>query len=286
MAETNGRPAAVVLGLPTDAASSFERGAAAGPRAIRSALYSPSSNLMTESGLDLGADDRWRDLGDLDLPSGEGQGDVVRTEIERAVSRELAGGARFLGFGGDHSVTYPVLRAHSSHRPGLTIVQVDAHPDLYDNFEGDRFSHACPFARIMEETLAVRLIQIGIRTATAHQLQQAKRFGVEILPRAQWLDLEPLEIRPPVYLSIDLDGLDPAFAPGVSHPEAGGLSTRDVLEVIDRMPELAGADIVELNPSRDVRGITAAAAGKIAKELLARLLEPSATPSPTVGAPA
>ncbi len=258
-----------LLGLPTDDASSFARGAADGPAAIRAALRSKSSNLTTEAGLDLGADDRWRDLGDLELAGGE----ATRAEIERAVGEQLEQGHRVLCLGGDHSVAYPILRAVRPHHKRLTVVQIDAHPDLYDSFEGDRFSHACPFARCMEEGLADRLIQIGIRTATEHQRRQAERFGVEIVPRKDWLDLEGLKLEPPVYLSIDLDGLDPAFAPGVSHPEGGGLSTREVLEVIWHVPGLVDADMVELNPSRDLAGVTAAAAGKLVKELLGRLLE-------------
>ena len=263
------RPEVSLLGLPTDEASSFARGAAEGPGAIRSALFSDASNLSTESGLDLGNDKRWRDLGDLALPGGE----ATRAEIEQAVADQLARGARVLSLGGDHSVAYPILRGFRGQHEPLTVVQVDAHPDLYESFEGDRFSHACPFARVMEEGLAARLIQIGIRTATAHQLEQAERFGVEIVPRDRWLDLGALAIEPPVYLSIDLDGLDPAFAPGVSHQEAGGLSTREVLEVIWGLRGLVGADVVELNPSRDPTGVTAAAASKLVKELLGRFLE-------------
>ena len=272
-------PTVSLLGLPTDEASSFARGAAEGPAAIRAALYSDSSNLSIEAreareaseagkaGLDLGADERWRDLGDLDLSGGE----ATRAEIEAAVAKQLDQGNRVLCLGGDHSVAHPILRGHRHHKR-LTVVQIDAHPDLYDSFEGDRFSHACPFARVMEEGLAERLIQIGIRTATEHQLEQAERFGVEMPPRASWLDIDALAIEPPVYLSIDLDGLDPAFAPGVSHPEAGGLSTREVLEIIWRIPGLVGADVVELNPARDGSGITAVAASKLVKELLGRLL--------------
>ncbi len=257
-----------LLGLPTDTASSFARGAAEGPAAIRAALYSDSSNLTTETGFDLGASDDWRDLGDL-----ESTGDQpTRNEIECTVAGELDAGSRVLGLGGDHSVSYPILRAHRRHHEALTVVQIDAHPDLYESFEGDRFSHACPFARVMEEGLATRLVQIGIRAANRHQCEQAERFGVEIVPRRSWLDLGSFELAPPVYLSIDLDGLDPAFAPGVSHPEAGGLSTGAVLEVIWRLPGLVGADVVELNPARDAAGITAAAAGKLVKELLGRLL--------------
>lgn len=263
-------PEVRLLGLPTDEASSFARGAAGGPGAIRAALNSDSSNLFTETGFDLGDDSLFVDLGDLALGV---EGVEVRAAIEKAVAGALEDGARPVCLGGDHSVAYPILLGFRSHFQSLTVVQIDAHPDLYDSFQGDRFSHACPFARVMEEGLAARLIQIGIRTANAHQLEQAERFGVEVVPRRSWLDLEALELEPPVYVSIDLDGLDPAFAPGVSHPEAGGLTTREALEIVGRLPGLVGADVVELNPSRDAGGITAVAAAKLVKELAGQLLQ-------------
>lgn len=260
-----------LLGLPTDEASSYLRGAAGGPRAIRRALHSASSNLSTESGLDLGDLPAFADLGDLELSGGE----ATRREIERGVAAALDDGHRLLCLGGDHSVAHPILRAVAPRHSGLTVVQIDAHPDLYDEFDGDRHSHACPFARVMEEGLVRRLVQIGIRTATVHQRDQAARFGVEIVPRPGWLGLEALKIEPPVYLSLDLDGLDPAFAPGVSHPEPGGLTTREALELVWRLPGLVGADVVELNPTRDTGDLTAYVAAKLVKELVARLVSAS-----------
>lgn len=207
-------------------------------------------------------------MGDLVL-----EGDAAtRAEIEQSVATQLANGGRVICLGGDHAVAYPILRAYGEAYQGLTVVQVDAHPDLYDEFEGDRYSHACPFARVMETGRVKRLVQIGIRTANGHQREQAERFGVEIVPRAAWLDLDALGLAAPVYLSIDLDGLDPAFAPGVSHPEAGGLTTREVLDIIWHVPGLVGADVVELNPRLDPAGITAILAAKLVKELAGRML--------------
>ena len=188
------------------------------------------------------------------------------------MAAHLAQGTRLISLGGDHSVAYPILRAYGERFEGLTVVQIDAHPDLYDNFEGDRYSHACPFARVMEEGLAKRLVQIGIRTANEHQRRQAERFGVEIVVRRAWSALAALELEPPVYLSIDLDALDPAYAPGVAHPETGGLTSREVLDVIWHVPGLVGADVVELNPDRDLGGVTAVLASKLVKELAGRLL--------------
>jgi agmatinase len=257
-----------LIGLPYDASSSFLRGAATAPPRIREALRSPSWNRWSEQSRDvLGAG--LSDAGDLDLPpNGE-----ARARIEAAVAALLADGLRPIALGGDHSVTYPVLRAVGRSAPKLTILHVDAHPDLYDEFEGDRFSHACPFARIMEEGLADRLVQVGIRTLNPDQRRQAERYGVEILDMRAWEGGARPRVAGPVYVSIDLDGLDPAFAPGVSHRDPGGLSTRDVLGLVQGAGgQLVGADVVEYNPGQDLGGVTAMVAAKIVKELAGRML--------------
>jgi arginase family enzyme len=156
------------------------------------------------------------------------------------------------------------------------VVQLDAHPDLYDDFEGDRLSNACPFARIMEEGQVARLVQVGIRTLNGPQRAQAERFGVEVVEMKAWSPDLVVKSDGPIYVSLDLDVLDPAYAPGVSHPEPGGLSTREVVGFLQRLDgPLVGADLVELNPTRDPTGLTALVAAKLAKELLARLLEGS-----------
>jgi agmatinase len=258
-----------LLGVPWDERSSFLRGAALAPPAVRAALHSPSSNLSTESGLDLATETRLLDAGDLELPPG----DAALAAIERGVASLLAGGAGVLALGGDHAVSYPVVRAQARVHGPLSIVHLDAHPDLYDEFDGDRFSHACPFARIMEERLASRLVQVGIRTANAHQRAQAARFGVETVAMDDWRPDLTLVVDGPVYVSLDLDVLDPGFAPGVSHHEPGGLSTREVIGLLQRLRgRVVGADLVELNPARDPSGTTAMVAAKLLKELLARLL--------------
>jgi len=178
-----------------------------------------------------------------------------------------------LALGGDHAVAWPAVRAHARRHHDLTVVQLDAHPDLYDEFEGDRLSNACPFARIMEEGRVLRLVQVGIRTLNAPQRAQVERFGVEVIEMRAWRSDLVVSADGPVYVSLDLDVLDPAFAPGVSHPEPGGLSTRGVIGFLQRLRgRVVGADLVELNPTRDPTGITARVAAKLAKELLARLL--------------
>lgn len=258
-----------LVGVPWDEHSSFLRGAALAPAPIRAAMRSAASNLSTESGLDLGGDPRFSDAGDLEIPAGPG----ALAAIERGIGSQLERGARVLALGGDHAISYPVLRAQAARHQGLTLVHFDAHPDLYDEFDGDRLSHACPFARIMEERLAARLVQIGIRTLNAPQRAQVRRFGVELVEMKDFRPDLVVEAQGPVYVSVDLDALDPACAPGVSHPEPGGLQTRELIGVVQRLRgRVVGADVVELNPARDPDGATARVAAKIAKELAARML--------------
>jgi len=262
-----------VLGVPLDQNSSFMRGAALAPARIREVLYAGSSNLCVEDGLDLGSDTRWRDLGDLEWSADA----EPFAQIEGTVSRLLERDLRVLTLGGDHSITYPLLRAFARKYPGLTILQLDAHPDLYDELDGNRYSHACPFARIMEEGLAARLVQLGIRTMTPHQREQAERFGVEVVEMRDWHPGTPLVLDAPVYLTLDLDALDPAFAPGTSHHEPGGFTSRDVLGIVQGLAApVVGADIVEFNPQRDPAEVTAMVAAKLLKEIVALMLRPLA----------
>jgi arginase len=262
-------PSPRLIGLPYDASSSHLRGPAEAPPLIRAAIHSSHWNTWTEQGQDLLALGALTDAGDLPLPPDA----EARGQIESAIVELLAGGWRPLALGGDHSVTYPILRAVSRSHPSLTILHIDAHPDLYDDFEGDRCSHACPFARIMEEGLARRLVQVGIRTMNEHQRSQADRFGVEVIDMRAWEAGTRPALEGAVYLSIDLDGLDPAYAPGVSHREPGGLSVREVLSLVqDTGGTLVGADVVEYNPRQDLGGVTAIVAAKIVKEVAARML--------------
>jgi agmatinase len=259
-----------VLGVPYDENSSFMKGPASAPPRIREVLNSGSMNLCSESGIDLGAEPRFHDLGDLNLSIGA----ATFEQIEKAITDLLDQKILVLSLGGDHAITYPILKAYGKKYDKLSILHLDAHPDLYDEFEGNRYSHACPFARIMEDNLAGRLVQVGIRTMNPHQHAQAEQFGVEVIDMQKWRPDTVLDLAGPVYLSLDMDVLDPAFAPGVSHHEPGGLSTRDVLNIIQGInTPIVGADIVEFNPKRDSSGITAMAAAKFLKEIAARMVE-------------
>ncbi len=258
-----------VLGIPFDDNESFLRGPAQGPASIRAALQEGAMNLWTESGLDLEASEKWQDDGDIDLDNGKD----AFAKIEASVAAILAQGERVISLGGDHSITYPILRAYAQQYKHLTILHLDAHPDLYEDYEGNRFSHACPFARIMEGHLATRLVQVGIRTMNGHQREQAQRYGVEVIEMRHWTPTLQLALTGPVYLSLDLDVLDPAFAPGVSHHEPGGFTTRELIRILQGLTvPIVGADIVELNPKRDPQNITASVAVKLLKEVLALML--------------
>jgi agmatinase len=264
-----------LLGVPLDRNSSYLRGARFGPGVLRAALGSGSMNWASEGGLDLESDARWSDWGDVERIDGDSAlplGDAMAA-IDSAAEAVWSGGGRLLAIGGDHSISAPLVRAAARHLPPLTVVHFDAHPDLYSLFDDNPHSHASPFHRVMEEGLAARLVQVGIRAMNGVQREAAARFGVEVVPAATAADWPGLEAGGPVYLSIDLDVLDPAYAPGVAHHEPGGLSVRELLTLLARVRgPVVAADLVELNPARDPSGRSAFVAAKLAKELLARLL--------------
>lgn len=264
----NASPTVALLGVPFDARSSFLRGSAQGPAAIRAALASPSSNTWSESIADVGEGRGFVDAGDVAFTDEHDE----RAAIETALTAAFRSARRVIALGGDHSVTYPLVAATRRVHGEFSILHFDAHPDLYPEYEGDRYSHACPFARILEDGLMQRLVQVGIRAMSGVQREQVARYGVEVIDMAAWTRGTRPVVRGPVYLSIDMDGFDPAFAPGVSHREAGGLMPRDVIGLIQEIEgPIVGADVVELNPLRDPLDITAPLAAKLVKELVARM---------------
>ena len=262
-----------LIGIPLDVNSSYLLGAAKAPAKIREALHSDASNSWTELGVDLGAAGAFADAGDLRLSDSLEKVPEDFAEIQRAVGELLAKNEAPISLGGDHSVTYPILKAFGGYYSDLTIIHFDAHPDLYDEFEGSRVSHACPFARIMEGRLAKRLVQLGIRTMNRHQREQAARFGVEVVEMRALPAYNQLKIHGPVYVSFDMDVLDPAFAPGISHREPGGMTVRETIAHLHAIEgTIVGADVVEYNPVQDVSGMTATVAAKIVKEILGRMI--------------
>lgn len=261
-----------ILGVPFDEKSSYLRGAAGGPAAIRAVSTGKCYCGWTELGVNLEEDTVMVDVGDVDT-----SGDVDKSFAltEKAVAAILDKGAVPIVLGGDHSVTYPVLKAFARRFKPLDVLHFDAHPDLYDDLYGDRLSHACPFARILEDGLAASVVQVGVRAVTAAHRAKALKHGVRMIEMKDIRDPLHLRFANPVYISFDMDALDPAFAPGVSHHEPGGLSTRQAVQVIQSLKgSIVGLDVVELNPARDPAAITAAAAFKIVKETAGRIVRP------------
>jgi len=254
----------IIQGIEYDEKSSFQQGPSLAPSQIRNALHSGSMNMFTESGVT------------IDIETIKDRGDFTITsyfDIEDITQRHLDSDAKIFTLGGDHSITFPIVKAHHKKYPFLDILHIDAHADLYHEYEGDPYSHACPFARIMENGFAARLVQVGIRTLNTHQAEQAKKYSVEI---HQMKDLDVFRMpnfKNPLYISLDMDGFDPAFAPGVSHHEPGGLSSRQVIDLIQSIDtEVIGADIVEYNPNRDFQDMTAFLAAKMMKEILGKMM--------------
>ena len=262
-----------ILGVPFDEKSSYLRGAAGGPAAVRAVSTGKCYCGYTELGVNLEEDTVLVDLGDVDT---SGDPDKSFALTEKAVAAILAKGATPIVIGGDHSITYPVLKAFARSFKPLDILHFDAHPDLYEDLYGDRLSHACPFARILEDGLAASVVQVGVRAITAAHRATALKRGVRMVEMKDIQDPLHLRFANPVYISFDMDALDPAFAPGVSHHEPGGLTTRQALQVIQSLKgRIVGLDIVELNPTRDAATITAAAAFKIIKETAGRIVRPA-----------
>jgi len=258
-----------ILGFSTDENSSFLKGCAGAPPIIMKAFESNATNKFSENGIDLGMENLWTYQNFSEIPSGKVGFQLIRD----AVYKELKTGRQCISIGGDHSISYPIIDAYNHYFENINILHFDAHPDLYDNFENNPYSHASPFARILENNLTKKLIQIGIRTMNHHQQEQANKYKVQVIDMKNFRSNIKLEFNGPVYISIDLDGLDPSFAPGVSHPEPGGLSTRDVLSIVSEVKrDVIGADIVEYNPKKDLNNITAITAAKFLKELSSKLL--------------
>jgi len=259
-----------IIGIRYDENSSFTKGAADAPPQIRAALRSDAWNLTSENGTDLSDDSTFFDAGDIEPVAGS---DML-TLIENSIYTLIGDGLTPISLGGDHSITHPIVRAFARKYKDLSILHFDAHPDIYDSYQGNRNSHASPFARIMEQRLVKRLVQVGVRTFTAHQQEQVKKFGVESIEMRNVTPDLQLEFDSPVYISFDVDALDPAFAPGVSHREPGGLSTRQAIDLIQRLKgRVVGADIVEFNPRMDPLHITGTVCAKLFKEIAARMLE-------------
>lgn len=260
-----------LTGIPYDHNSSFLKGPAMAPDRIRQMEKDGSANNFSEQGIEIAAGKNYEDTGDLQFtgidPSNAFQ------QIKAHIAAMLSGNHKVLSMGGDHSVSWPILDAFTEKFTDLHILHLDAHADLYENFDNNTFSHASPFARIMETGKPASLTQVGIRTLNNHQRAQAEKYKVNVIEMRDFNFDFIHSLKGPLYISLDMDSLDPAFAPGVSHHEPGGLSSREVIKIIQSVNvEVVGADIVEFNPFRDIHNMTAMVGYKIVKELIAKMI--------------
>lgn len=259
-----------LIGVPYDANSSFLKGPALAPPRIRLMDVEGSANTYAESGLDVREGTVYQDCGDIAFSGTDPEKGFAA--IQSAISSLAQDGSKVVSLGGDHSVSFPIIDVIADQYPGLNILHFDAHADLYDNFDDNPYSHASPFARLLETGKINSITQVGIRTFNSHQREQAERFGVKVVEMKDY-NLDYLsELEGPLYVSLDIDVLDPAFAPGISHHEPGGMSTRQLINAIQQIPvPIVSADIVEYNPVRDVNNMTAMVAYKLFKELVAKM---------------
>ncbi|MCS7174031.1 MAG: agmatinase [Armatimonadetes bacterium] len=261
------RPVAAILGVPYDGTQSYRRGAAQGPEAIRAASWS----LETYSPVlhrDLEAHLAVADLGDLPV-AGLDPSAMVEV-VARTVASLDADTAPVL-LGGDHTLTLGAVRALVARHPDLRVVQFDAHADLREVYEGNRLSHASVMRRVWEVVGDGRIVQLGIRSGIQEEFEFARAhcrwsLGALALPDTVRHELQQV----PVYLTLDLDVLDPAFAPGVGNPEPGGPSFQDLCGALRGLGRLrvVGLDVVELAPPLDPSGVSAVVAAKLLREVL------------------
>jgi agmatinase len=272
---------AAVYGIPFDTATSFRTGTRFGPEAIRSASallrpYNPALKVNVVETLSI------VDYGDV--PVSPGHTERTYGQIEAALATLVEAGVFPLALGGDHSITLAELRVLARKHGPLALVQLDAHGDTWDEYFGQRYFHGTTFLRAFEEKLIdpAASVQAGLRGSLygPDDLDSAREMGFVALPCDQLRTLEPGGYasivrervgRRPVFLSFDIDVLDPAFAPGTGTPEVGGLSTAEALAFVRALAgiELVGADVVEVSPPYDGPGQqTALAAANVAYELL------------------
>lgn len=253
---------AVIIGCPLDSTATFRPGTRFGPQAIRDCswgleTYSPALDRDLE-------DLKICDVGDLTLPHGNVEGAL---EAIGGYMATIMGDNKFpILLGGEHLISFPVVREVFKHYPSLFVMQLDAHADLLQEFEGEHLSHATVMRRIADLVGDENICQLGIRSGTKEEIHAGKATGSfnnigEALRRGAGR---------PVYLTVDLDILDPGVAPGVGTPEPGGLTFGEVCSLISQMHSfhVVGFDIVELAPPYDPSQQSAMAAAKLIRELI------------------
>lgn len=261
----------VLFGMPMDWTVSYRPGSRFGPARIREVSigleeYSPY--------LDRELDElKYFDAGDIPLPFGNAQKSLDL--IEEFVDEVLAAGKYPLGMGGEHLVSWPIIKAVYKKYPDLGVIHMDAHTDLRVEFEGEALSHATPIRKVAELIGPPNVYSFGIRSGIKEEFEWAKEMGMHI---SKFDVYEPLrKVLPqlagrPVYVTIDIDVLDPAHAPGTGTVDAGGITSKELLAAIHEIArsevKVVGADLVEVAPVYDVSEKTVNTASKLIREML------------------
>ncbi len=262
---------AVIYGMPMDWTVSFRPGSRFGPSRIREASlgleeYSPYMDKHLE-------EISFFDAGDIPLPFGNAKRSLEL--IEEYVDRLLADGKFPLGLGGEHLVSWPIFKAMHRKYSDMAIIHIDAHTDLREEYEGETLSHSTPIRKACDLIGAENVYSFGIRSGMREEFQFAKEAGMYV---SKFEVAAPLKAMLPklagrnVYVTIDIDVLDPAYAPGTGTAEAGGISSKELLEAIVAIAEadltVIGADLVEVAPAYDSSEQTQIAASKFVREML------------------
>jgi agmatinase len=272
-----------VLGAPFDGGTTFRAGSRFGPAGVREAslLLRPYNEP-----LDVAPFRSLQVVDAGDAPANPVDILAAHQAIEESAASLHALGARVLGIGGDHSVSLPLLRAAAARHGQLSLLQLDAHTDTWDSYFGNKLTHGTMFRRAAEEGIidASSSVQIGLRGSLydAEDYADNRALGFKTLLAREFddagvrgaLDFALQHLRGPVYVTVDIDVLDPAFAPGTGTPEAGGLSSRELLALLRGLasgPPIVSADVVEVSPPYDPAGATAVAGANVAYDLLGLL---------------
>lgn len=258
---------AVILGCPYDGSASFRPGARFGPSAIRKTswgieTYSPILNRDLTSCF-------IHDMGDLELPLGEKR---ICLDLIRKALRKILSSEKFpILLGGDHLITLPIVEELVANYPDLHLIHIDAHTDLREEYLGEALSHSTVVRKVLDRLGNRRLFQIGIRSGTKEEFDLAKKLKTIIT-------LDPVSLKSmvnhlkkrPVYISLDLDVLDPGLCPGVGTPEPGGLTFKELISLLKVLKPLRviGFDLVELTPDYDPSQISSVTASVILREMI------------------
>jgi len=280
MAEQVPRWDIAVVGVPFDGGTSYRPGARFGPAAVRqgSRLLRPYNPAQDTLPFELA---QVVDAGDIACTPFSTEEAVA--QIEEGATRLLEGGGRLVAVGGDHTIALPLLRATAARHGALALVHFDAHLDTWDTYFGQRFTHGTPFRRAWEEGLLSRdrSVHVGLRGPlyAVSDLDEDAGMGFAQVTTDDVADRGAAEVArevlervgdAPVYLSVDIDVLDPAHAPGTGTPEAGGLTSRELLAIVRGLgpARVVGGDVVEVSPAYDQSEITAVAAAHVLYELV------------------